>query len=189
MTPTKYGVKPPDDCTAKSSHASIAGQNITTCHLGDSSHENERIQSRLSAYSIPATGVYYVEVQTSFVTGTGIYNANVYLSTITPLPGVGEFRVNTVTVGNQGRGHPAVAMDGNGDFVVAWDGNGSSDGFYDVHAQRYGLTSDNKNKLPAEVEPNDTPDSANAAAANFAASTANLYQMGIKGDHFHRNRR
>ena len=49
-------------------------------------------------------------------------------------PQGGEFRVNTVTSGDQLA--PAIALDADGDFVTVWSGNGTGDGF-GVYAQRY----------------------------------------------------
>jgi hypothetical protein len=45
-----------------------------------------------------------------------------------------EFRVNTITVGQQR--NPAIAMDLDGDFVIAWQSQGDGSG-YGVYAQRY----------------------------------------------------
>src|SRR5207237_2211347 len=53
-------------------------------------------------------------------------------------PPVSEFRVNTVTTGDQTT--PAVAMNAAGDFLVAWASNGQDGSGLGVYAQRYTAT-------------------------------------------------
>jgi len=47
----------------------------------------------------------------------------------------GEFRVNTVTTGDQQ--NPSVAMDSDGDFVITWESRGQDGNGFGVYAQRY----------------------------------------------------
>ncbi|HEY1066947.1 MAG TPA: hypothetical protein VGE52_12580, partial [Pirellulales bacterium] len=57
----------------------------------------------------------------------------------------GEFRVNTVTVGNQQRS--AVAMDADGDYAIVWQSYGQDASSYGIFGQRY-----SKSNVPVGAE-------------------------------------
>lgn len=147
------------------------GNEILVAHAGP----GETFYKNEPAVAIDADGDFVVAWRSDYQDGdsSGVY-ARRYRA-----DGVargGEFRVNAVTTGEQGR--PEVSMDAAGNFAVAWvDRQGPFPGNLDVHARGY-KASGERVGLPLRVHPASTlvqrsPDIALDADGDFVIAWMN----------------